>query len=228
MLSFITLENLTKSYTEGEQTRRVLQGAALTVLKGESVALLGRSGSGKSTILNLLSGIDTPDEGMVRIGTSSIHQLSEHERTMFRRKHIGFVFQFFNLIPTLTVAENILLPLELNGQNSNTQKQEALTLLERVGLLDRADSFPDRLSGGEQQRVAIVRALSHKPQLILADEPTGNLDADAGGKVMQLLLELVLERGATLIMATHSAENAALLHRIIRVQNGTIFEEWKQ
>jgi putative ABC transport system ATP-binding protein len=234
MSSFIHLENLHKSYTEGERgsngnnnaeiTRTVLNGAKLSIASGETVALLGRSGSGKSTLLNLLSGIDTPDEGEVMISGRSIHSLSEHDRTMFRRKSIGFIFQFFNLLPTLTVEENILLPLELNGILTANEREGAHELLERVGLLDRATSFPDRLSGGEQQRVAVVRALVHKPLLLLADEPTGNLDTETGARVLALILELVHERKTTLLMATHSADAARQLARVITVHNGQICE----
>jgi len=225
MLPFIAFEHLTKSYAEGELQRKVLVNASLHITQGETIALLGRSGSGKSTLLNLLSGIETPDEGDVVIGGTHLHQLSEHDRTMFRREKIGFVFQFFNLIPTLTVEENIYLPLELNGKTSAAEKQEAMNLLEYMGLQDRASSFPDLLSGGEQQRVAIVRALAHKPIVLLADEPTGNLDTTTGALVLQLLLDLTEKNGTTLIMATHSAENAALLQRTIRVENGIILEE---
>jgi putative ABC transport system ATP-binding protein len=222
MNSFIQLHNVDKSYREGERTRTVLMNASLEIEAGETVALLGRSGSGKSTILNLLSGIDNPDAGKIIIGGTRIDTLSEHDRTMFRRKSIGFVFQFFNLLPTLTVEENILLPLELNATLGANDRREALNLLGRVGLEARAASFPDRLSGGEQQRVAVVRALVHKPLLLLADEPTGNLDSETGAQVLELMLELIRERGATLLMATHSMEVSQQLDRIITVRDEKI------
>jgi len=158
---------------------------SLDVGRGELVALLGRSGCGKSTLLNLLGGIDLPDAGSIRIDGQIITSMNEVERTRFRRRHIGLVFQFFNLIPTLTVEENLLLPLELNGSIISKQRDQALELLDNVGLGDRRNSFPERLSGGEQQRLAIVRALIHRPSLLLADEPTGNLDAATGEQMPQ-------------------------------------------
>ena len=180
----IELRRLTKVYQEGERSHTVLQEVNLTIQAGEFVVLLGRSGSGKSTLLNLISGIDMPTSGEVVVypgldepGPLSLARLSEQQRTLFRRQHIGFVFQFFNLLPTLSIQENILLPLELNGWDAARAEQASLAMLDRVGLADRADDFTDRLSGGEQQRVAIARALVHEPLLILADEPTGNLDS---------------------------------------------------
>jgi putative ABC transport system ATP-binding protein len=223
--AFITLQNITKSYREGDITRTVLTNACFQAQQAETIALLGKSGSGKSTLLNLCSGIDMPDSGEVIIGKHSIHQLSEHERTLFRRKNIGFVFQFFNLIPTLTVEENILLPLELNALSSSEYRTNAYGLMERIGLQNRLATFPDKLSGGEQQRVALVRALVHKPLLILADEPTGNLDSENGARVLALLLELAKEQSTTLLMATHSLEAASALSRVITVKDGSILEQ---
>ena len=223
-MPYISLTNLTKSYREGEITRTVLNAATLTIDKAETIALLGKSGSGKSTLLNLLSGIDTPDAGEVVIDGRSIHQLSEEERTLFRRQHIGFVFQFFNLIPTLTVRENILLPLELNHRVSPENLANAYRLMERVGLESRMNTFPEKLSGGEQQRVAVVRAIVHKPLLLLADEPTGNLDTENGERVLALLLELCGEQSTTLIMATHSLDAASKLGRVITLREGNIIE----
>ncbi|MGA7800977.1 MAG: ABC transporter ATP-binding protein, partial [Gammaproteobacteria bacterium] len=197
----VTIRGLSRAYREGERSRQVLQDLDLDVGRGECVALLGRSGCGKSTLLNLISGIDRPDAGRIRIDGVELTTLDEHRRTLFRRRHIGFVYQFFNLIPTLTVEENLLLPLELNGLDA---RAEALELLAAVGLADRGNSFPDRLSGGEQQRVALVRALVHRPSLLLADEPTGNLDAHTGQRILDLLRTLVSERGTTLMLVTHS------------------------
>ncbi|MCS6807218.1 MAG: ABC transporter ATP-binding protein [Bacteroidota bacterium] len=225
---FLLVENLSKSYREGDSQREVLRNISLQVQKGETVALVGKSGSGKSTLLNMLSGIDTPDTGTVVLNNTSIYRLSEHDRTMFRRRNIGFVFQFFHLIPTLTVEENIFLPLELNGLVDAAHTQEALELLQYVGLYERRTSFPDRLSGGEQQRIAIVRALVHRPMIVLADEPTGNLDEETGTTVLHLLVQLAKERGVTLIMATHSSDTAQMLQRIVRIHQGDVIEQHKR
>ena len=181
--------------------------------------LVGRSGTGKSTLLNLLSGIDPPNSGEVVIDGVTISALSERERTLFRRDKIGFVFQFFNLIPTLTVEENILLPLELKGRVGPEQHRTALALLDEVGLADRAGSFPDRLSGGEQQRVAVARALAHDPLLVLADEPTGNLDLETGLQVLDLLDRLTRRAGKTMVMVTHSREVVGIADRVFRVED---------
>jgi len=186
----IKIRELHKSYLEGENHRTLFTQLDLDIAGGEFVALVGRSGSGKSTLLNLVSGIDLPDAGQIQVGDCVINALNETERTRFRRRQVGFVFQFFNLIPTLTVEENVLLPLELNQLNGAEHQQRVFGLLEQVGLVDRRRRFPEQLSGGEQQRLAIVRALAHAPALVLADEPTGNLDADNGNRVMELLLQL--------------------------------------
>jgi putative ABC transport system ATP-binding protein len=185
---------------------------------------MGPSGSGKSTLLNLISGIDTPTRGEVLIDSTSLTSLSEKERTLFRRRNIGFVFQFFNLIPTLTVQENLLLPMELIGQNGKGAKGRAAELLEAVGLGDRGRSYPDRLSGGEQQRVAIARALAHDPPLVLADEPTGNLDAETGQQVMKLLHRLVRQSGKTMIIVTHSNDVVRLADRVFAIREGRLVE----
>ncbi len=221
----IELVDLHKSYREGDRLQTVLAGACASIGSGERVAILGPSGSGKSTLLNLISGIDLPDAGTVRIGDVDLTSVSERERTLFRRSHVGFVFQFYNLLPTLTVLENLLLPLELTGDIGLEEKARALGLLERVGLLDRADTFPDRLSGGEQQRIALVRALVHRPGLVLADEPTGNLDEDTGADVAALLDELVTSQGGTLIVVTHSRVLAARMDRVLRMDHGLLVED---
>ncbi|MBW3535795.1 MAG: ABC transporter ATP-binding protein [Gemmatimonadetes bacterium] len=202
----------------------VLDGADAVLGRGESVALLGPSGSGKSTLLNLVSGIDRPDRGRVVVDGTDLTALSERERTLFRRRHIGFVFQLFNLIPTLTVLENLLLPLELKGKVGSAERARAGGLLDDVGLADREDAFPDRLSGGERQRVAVARALVHEPLLVLADEPTGNLDAAAGARVADLLDDLVRRRGATLLTVTHSPELAARADRVLGLRDGKLRE----
>ena len=217
---FIRLVQLSKSYREGERTRVVLDGASAEFARGEFAALLGRSGSGKSTLLNLVSGIDRPDAGEVWVGGQELTRLNDQERTLFRRRHIGFVFQFFNLIPILSVLENVTLPLELNGSPARAARAAAEPLLSAVGLLDRAATAPDKLSGGEQQRVAIARALITDPLLVLADEPTGNLDEATGESVLSLLDRLTRQAGKNLLMVTHSAESAARADRVYHLHAG--------
>ncbi len=219
--AFLQLRQLRKAYHEGPVMHQVLDGVDLSLAPGHTCALLGKSGSGKSTLLNLIAGIDLPDAGEVWVDGQCLNHLSERERTLFRRKRMGFVFQSFNLIPTLTVAENLELPLELNGLRKGTQAQD---LLKRLGLGTRGQSFPDRLSGGEQQRVAIARALIHQPALLLADEPTGNLDGRTGEEVLELLRELAEEFGTTMLIATHSTEILSLAKTILRVEAGKLVE----
>jgi putative ABC transport system ATP-binding protein len=220
----VELRQVTKSYREGDVERAVLRGVSLTIASGEIVVLVGRSGSGKSTLLNVIAGIDPPTAGTVAVNGTDLTALDEHARTLFRRRHIGFVFQFFNLIPLLTVEENVLLPLDLNGRADAGGVARARALLERVGLGGRGASFPERLSGGEQQRVAIARALVHDPVLILADEPTGNLDADTAAGVLDLLDTLAREAGRTVVMATHSREVIGVADRILAIQRGLLVE----
>lgn len=217
----IQLKNIVKSYHEADTRHTVLKDLDLEIAQGEIIVLLGKSGSGKSTLLNLISGIDLPDSGSIRLRGQEITGMSEKERTLFRRKHIGFVFQFFNLMPTLTVAENLQLGLELNGLPVNGKIS---TILEQTGLLHKMNSYPDTLSGGEQQRIAIARALIHEPEYILADEPTGNLDYETSGKIVDLLDLLVRQTGKTMIMATHSPEVIGLADRVITVKEGKITE----
>ncbi len=223
----IRLENVSKTYTEGERQRTVLADASAAFAPGEFTAILGKSGSGKSTLLNLISGIDAADAGAVWFGGQDLLALNERQRTLFRRQHIGFVFQFFNLLPTLTVLENVTLPLELTGAPLKTARAQALPLLEAVGLADRAATFPERLSGGEQQRVAIARALAHNPRLVLADEPTGNLDSATGESILTLLERLTRQNGKNLIMVTHSQASAARADRIYRLENGQLLPQPK-
>ncbi len=218
----VQLQNLSKSFREGDGERVVFRELSATIRAGEFVVLLGRSGCGKSTLLNLISGIDLPTSGDVVIGEHCLTRLSEQQRTLFRRAHIGFVFQFYNLIPTLTVQENLLLPLELTGNSGPAAEQQAQHFLEQVGLQDRAASYPDRLSGGEQQRVAICRALIHRPLLLLADEPTGNLDAETGGQVMDLFARLARDNRMTTLMVTHSVEIARLADRVLTIRDGQL------
>ena len=205
--------------------RVVLQNAHAEFQSGEITAILGKSGSGKSTLLNLISGIDAPDSGQIWVNGQDLTALPERDRTLFRRSQIGFVFQFFNLIPTLTVGENVSLPLELNHLSHSESDQRARELLEAVGLLERWDTFPEKLSGGEQQRVALARALVHQPLLILADEPTGNLDEETGAQMMDLLARLTREQNGTLLIVTHNPEAAAYADRTLRLSHGQLIEE---
>lgn len=220
----IQLNKLTKSYKEGDQHRSVLDELELSVDDGEMIVLLGRSGSGKSTLLNLVSGIDNPDSGQVVIGGTEISGMNEKDCTLFRRRHIGFVFQSFNLIPTLTALENVLLPLKLKGDSDKNILEKAQQYLDEVGLGDRGDSYPDRLSGGEQQRVAIARALAHEPMLILADEPTGNLDYETGRIILDMLNDLVRKNGRTMIIATHDRDICKIADRVVELKGGKLQE----
>jgi putative ABC transport system ATP-binding protein len=229
----LRLDALTKSYREAGKERLVLDELNREFVAGEFVCLLGKSGSGKSTLLNLISGVDAPTSGKVVIFDGAqpvaITELDERERTLFRRRNLGIVFQFFNLIPTLTVEENVMLPFELAGGGPKV-REKAYHLLERVGLADRRSAFPDRLSGGEQQRVAIARALIHEPLLILADEPTGNLDDNTGASVLSLLLELTRDAGKTLFMATHALEVAQHADRVLHLDHGRLVSDrlWQE
>ena len=222
--NFIQITDLSKHFREGERIREVLQGCSLSISAGEFVAIIGKSGTGKSTLLNLISGIDRPDQGSIRINGQTLTQLDENQRTLFRRQNIGFIFQFFNLIPTLTILENVSLPLELLGQPLKSAQETAAQILDQVGLGDRLHTYPERLSGGEQQRVAIARALVHDPLIVLADEPTGNLDEETGEQVLHLLDTLTRQTGKNLIMVTHSHENAVRADRIFNLQGGCLTE----
>jgi putative ABC transport system ATP-binding protein len=222
----IRLERICKSFEEGGRTRIVLHEVSASFAHGEFVVLLGKSGSGKSTLLNLVSGIDTPTSGEIWVDGRALTRLSERERTLFRRKHVGFIFQFFNLVQTLTVIENLLLPLELNGRTGPSDRARAQELLDLVGLGDRRNVYPDRLSGGEQQRIAIARALVHDPQLVLADEPTGNLDTETGEHVLNLLDTLTRRAGKNLLMVTHSVEVVGIADRVFRISEGRLVEDY--
>ncbi len=225
MEPLVEIRGLSKYYLEGATRHEVVRQLDLNLQRGEIVALLGKSGSGKTTLLNLISGIDVPDTGEIVIDGTVVSELSEHERTLFRRRYLGFVFQFFNLIPTLTVVENLLLPMELlQGRITAQARQRAQSLLERVGLVHRATTYPDRLSGGEQQRIAVARAIMHEPRLLLADEPTGNLDEETGRTVLALLQELVSSAQTTLLMVTHSREVASCADRILRMREGQLHD----
>lgn len=222
--TLVSIKGVSRQFVEGTLIHRVLCNLSLEIGRGETIALRGRSGSGKSTLLNIISGIDLADSGTVSIDGNDIGAMSEHDRTLFRRQHIGFVYQAFNLVPTLNVLDNVRLVLELNGIAGNESDERAKSLLESVGLVERAASFPDILSGGEQQRVAIARALAHKPTLILADEPTGNLDDQTATTVLELLLGLVRDNGHTLVIATHSATVTANCGRVLQLREGSFLQ----
>jgi len=217
----VEARGLAMDHGRGELRTRVLHALDLTVNRGEFVVILGRSGSGKSTLLHLLGGLEQATAGSLRIGDTDLGSLDEEQRARFRRRHVGIVFQAFNLLSTLSVAENLRLPLSLNGLPDDGR---VLALLTRLGLAEKAGRYADRLSGGEQQRVAIARALIHTPLLVLADEPTGNLDEDAAQAVLTLFVELVREHGCTLVMATHSLEACAYADRVLRLEHGHLVD----
>lgn len=226
MPPILELIELTKSYRQGDEYRLVLDTVSARVEQGEVLAIRGRSGSGKTTLLNLIAGLDQPSSGRILVGDRNLESMSERERTLFRRDNIGIVFQFFNLIPTLTVMENISLPLELTGNGESSDGHpKPNELLERVGLAGRGADYPDELSGGEQQRVAIARAVVHRPKLVLADEPTGNLDAVTGDEVIALLNELTRELDRTLILVTHSHSLAETADRVFTLRHGKLAPE---
>jgi putative ABC transport system ATP-binding protein len=220
----LILKQLSRSFHEGGRVHRVLDHADARIETGSAVAVIGRSGSGKSTLLNLISGIDRADSGTVEFDGREITALAEPARTLFRRAHVGFVYQFFNLIPTLDVEENVRLVLELNGVRGAVARQRSAAMLTEVGLGDRLRSAVDKLSGGEQQRVAIARALVHEPALLLADEPTGNLDEETARQVLPVLVSLTRARGATLIIVTHDGGLARSVDRVLELREGRFKE----
>ena len=219
---FLELKNLHKSYQDGSGIHHILKGAELHSEQGETIAILGNSGSGKSTLLNLIAGIDLPDQGEVLIQGESLGQLSEKKRTLLRRKKMGFVFQSFNLIPTLNVEENLMLPLEMNGMPNNSVIIPQM--LDGLNLQGREESYPDRLSGGEQQRVSVARALMHQPSLLLADEPTGNLDGETSQETLKLINRFVHRSGTTMIIATHSQKVVEWVDRVFNIEDGILIE----
>jgi putative ABC transport system ATP-binding protein len=220
----LRLEHISKFYEEGGNRVNILNDVSVEITEGELVVLLGKSGSGKTTLLNLISGIDSPDSGRIEINGKDISGLTESELTLLRRDHIGFIFQFFNLIPTLTVMENVSLPRELSGVSRKDSFDKTLCLLEKVGLENRAESYTDVLSGGEQQRVAIARSLVNDPALILADEPTGNLDTGTSLEVLHLLLGIQRESGKTMIVATHSTDIAERGDTVYNIEKGSLIQ----
>ncbi|MEO8286610.1 MAG: ABC transporter ATP-binding protein [Chloroflexota bacterium] len=218
----IDLRALTRDYKMGEVTVQALRGLDLLVNRGEFVVLLGPSGGGKTTILNLIGGLDRPTGGSVYVDGEDIARYDERQLTAYRRRKVGFVFQFFNLIPTLTAAENIELALALVEGDGSRQRGESIDLLGLVGLKERAHHFPSQLSGGEQQRVAIARALATRPPLILCDEPTGNLDAATGQQVLQVIRDLNEQEGSTVLLVTHNTAIAPIADRVVRLHDGII------
>lgn len=230
----IKLNNISKNYLEGGQQHIILDDINVMIDKGEVIALVGPSGSGKTTLLNLISGIDEPDSGEVLMydnnsslsnNSLSISTMNDEQKTLFRRHSIGFIFQFFNLIPTLTVLENIQFPLELCDKLDKTAAEKISTLLQRLSIENKQHQYPECLSGGEQQRVAIARAIIHQPQILLADEPTGNLDDETGQQVMNVLLELAKEYQMTILIVTHSQDVASRADRILSLKNGHLVEK---
>jgi len=224
--SAIVLTNdLWKIYMTNSSQYPALRGVDLYVDYGEFLAIVGPSGSGKSTLLHLIGGLDKPTRGEIYVGGVDISKLSENELANYRNKSIGFVFQFFNLIPYLSAVENVELPMAIAGVPLNERRKRALKLLELVGLADKAFKRPTELSGGEQQRVAIARALINNPKLILADEPTGNLDSVTGASIMKLFRRLVDESSVTVVMVTHNVENLRFVDRVYRLKDGKIIRE---
>ncbi len=219
----VVVQNVSKRY-EGKRAVHALRGVSFHVHKHELVAIMGPSGSGKSTLLNIIGGLDRPSEGSVTIDGQELSALDDTALTRVRREKIGFVFQFFNLLPTLTAWQNVALPLHLAGVSRKEAKAKAISRLEMVGLKARQDHLPDELSGGEQQRVAIARALILNPPLILADEPTGNLDSQTSQEVLSLLKELQSPFDSTVILVTHDTKAAAFCHRILTMQDGQIVQ----
>ncbi len=214
-----TAEGLAKSYPMGEVTVHALRGVDMEIYEGELLVLLGPSGSGKSTLLNLIGGMDTPTSGRIRLRETDIARFSERQLTAYRREHVGFIFQFFNLIPTLTARENVELAAQVSPDPLPVEQ-----MLDMVGLLDRADHFPSQLSGGEQQRVAIARAVCKNPEVVLGDEPTGALDYETGKLVLDVLKEVHESSGKTVVLVTHNVAIADMADRVVRLRSGRIQE----
>lgn len=214
--------NVNKAYRMGKFVVKALRGINLTILKGEFVAVMGPSGSGKSTLLHLLGGLDTPSYGEIYLAGQPLSRLNDRELTLLRRRKVGFIFQFYNLLPTQTAQENVALPLLIDGKRMRQQLPWVGSMLERVGLSDRSGHRPDQLSGGQQQRVAIARAFVAMPEIVLADEPTGNLDSRSGIEILELLQHACEELSATIVMVTHDARAASFAHRILFLKDGMI------
>ena len=221
MSKILKINELEKTYSSGSRSITVLQNISFEVEKGETFSIVGPSGSGKTTLLGLCAGLDYPNKGTVELCDENLDKLSEDERAHLRNKEVGFIFQNFQLLPTLTALENVVVPLELQG--AKDAQKTGLELLEKVGLKERVHHYPSQLSGGEQQRVALARAFSNKPSILFADEPTGNLDEETGEKVIQLLFDLNKEAGTTLVIITHDLDLANRTQQILRLKGGKIF-----
>ncbi len=222
MTAIIQLQAVTKRYRMGEVDVHALRGLDLEISPGQFVVLLGPSGSGKTTTLNLIGGLDRPTDGRIVVDGDDITRYDDRRLTAYRARQVGFVFQFFNLIPTLTAAENIAFALELTTRDRRAVRHRTEEVLALVGLTERADHFPAQLSGGEQQRVAIARALANRPPILLADEPTGNLDVETGRQVLRALRDLNRREGVTVVLVTHNTAIAPLADRVVRLHNGTV------
>src|SRR5687768_8134067 len=218
--AILEVKNLSRTYTSGGRSLTVLDDVSFQLAKRETCAIVGPSGSGKTTLLGLCAGLDSPTSGTVTINGKVLNDLNENQRALLRNEHIGFVFQNFQLMPNLTALENVMIPVELRGERGATN--DAQKLLARVGLGDRLDHYPAQLSGGEQQRVALARAFINRPHILFADEPTGNLDAETAGKVVQLMFEMNAELDTALVLVTHDLELAQRTNRVIRLRGGRV------
>jgi putative ABC transport system ATP-binding protein len=227
MSTILQTTNLTKIYQMGEVKVTALDGVDFVVSRGEFVAIMGPSGSGKSTLLHMLGGLDTPTAGEVLLSDQPLSHLDDDQIARVRRQKVGFIFQFYNLLPTLSAAENVALPLLIDGKSLVSTRQQVNELLALVNLADRADHRPDQLSGGQQQRVAIARAFVNQPEIVLADEPTGNLDSRAGAAILELLGRICRELDATIVMVTHDARAASYADRVVFLKDGRIIHELK-
>ncbi|TLP80346.1 ABC transporter ATP-binding protein [Maribacter sp. ACAM166] len=220
MTKILNVHNLRKTYTSGSKNLTVLDDISFSIEAGSSFAIVGPSGSGKTTLLGLCAGLDQIDEGTISLCGEDVSTLNEDQRALLRNEKVGFIFQDFQLLPTLTALENVSVPLELQG--AKNAAKDAMDLLEKVGLGNRHDHYPSQLSGGEQQRVALARAFSNKPSILFADEPTGNLDEETGEKVIKLLFDLNKEMGTTLVIVTHDLDLANLNQHVLRLKGGKI------
>ncbi len=227
MTNILETNGLNKQYKMGEVEINALRGVDFSVRQGEFVAVMGPSGSGKSTLLHLMGGLDTPSDGDISLAGMRLTRLSDDEITVIRRRQVGFIFQFFNLLPTLTAAENLALPLLIDGKRQADYQDRIEEMLRLVGLSDRKDHKPDQLSGGQQQRVAIARALVTQPAIVLADEPTGNLDSKSGSEILQLLRRTCDQQGQTIVMVTHDPRAAAYADRVVFLRDGQVVRELK-
>lgn len=222
METIIEIKNICKSFGEKDNRTQVLKNVSLCVNKGEFISLMGASGSGKSTLLYLIGGLDSPDSGEIFLGGKNLAGMKDRELSKIRRSSMGFVFQFFNLVQNLSVEDNIMLPLIMDGRNPKKYADKLTEILDIVGLSDKRKNFPNQLSGGQQQRCAIARSVIYEPEILLADEPTGNLDSKSGKEIMELFSKLGREKGITILMVTHSEESASYADRIITLSDGQI------